>query len=115
MLLILTRGVSPIRCSTFGRIFGRHFLKRNKMVVWYCRDVIRSRPLAKNACLLTWAGPATFSITFTVTVKKIKNYPLNCVIHSKCPKNISFGCHKIIASLVEKKHCFPSLVEKNIA
>jgi hypothetical protein len=65
-------------------------------------DVISSRPPAKNARLLTWAGPATFSKLPTELF-----YPLQIT------KYLLYL--KIIASLVEKKHCFPSLAEKNIA
>jgi hypothetical protein len=60
---------------------------------WF-RDVISNRPPAKNARLLTWAGPATFSL-------KKKIYIFYFVVFTKLPtelfyplqiaKNISFA------------------------
>jgi hypothetical protein len=59
-------------------------------------DVIRSRPAAKNARLLTWARLATFSLKIKLPTELF--YPL------QIEKNISFALK--LLHPVEKKHCF---------
>jgi hypothetical protein len=69
------------------------------------RDVISSRPPAKNDRLLTWAGPATFTL---------QNYPLSCFIHSKLQKNILCLFKKSLHHWLKRNIAFHHWLKKTL-